>query len=60
MKKLLGIREDVSKIPTEKHIETSHNFVIYIYLYFRKHLFFQKKRFYFKKKQHLCIKNKKT
>ena len=71
MKKLLGIREDVSKIPTEKHIETSlflhvppntfiNNFVIYIYLYFRKHLFFQKKRFYFKKKQHLCIKNKKT
>ena len=49
MKKLLGIREDVSKIPTEKHIETS-----------RKHLFFQKKRFYFKKKQCLCIKNKRN
>ena len=26
MKKLLGIREDVSKIPTEKHIETSRCF----------------------------------
>ena len=61
MKKLLGIREDVSKIPTEKHLETPdvflhvppntfiNNFVIYIYLYFRKHLFFQKKCFYFKK-----------
>ena len=26
MKKLLGICEDVSKIPTEKHIETSRCF----------------------------------
>ena len=26
MKKLLGIREDVSKIPTEKHLETSRCF----------------------------------
>ena len=29
MKKLLGIREDVSKIPTEKHIETSPTKYIY-------------------------------
>ena len=28
MKKLLGIREDVSKIPTEKHLETSQKNIL--------------------------------